>query len=56
VTYFDADSVDRNDRLRVLCGRYDDEFVKENGRWFIKNRYVTAYYRYTAGDTHKFTG
>jgi len=55
-TYFDADSVDRRDRLRVLCGRYDDELVKDDGTWLIKNRYVTAHYSYTGGETREYTG
>jgi hypothetical protein len=55
-TYFDADSVDRNDLLRVVSGRYDDEFVKQDGKWLIKDRYATIHYHYTSGEIHEFSG
>jgi hypothetical protein len=56
VTYFDADSVDRHDRLRVISGRYDDEFAKDDGKWLIKNRYVELHYHYTPGKASEFVG
>ena len=54
--YFDADSVDRDGLVRAMAGRYDDKFVKVEGRWLIKDRHVSIYYSYTAGEAAEYKG
>lgn len=48
-TYFDADSVEGDGRVRVVAGRYDDTLVQEHGQWFFKERTITVFYRYSPG-------
>jgi ketosteroid isomerase-like protein len=48
-TYFDADSVEADGSVRVVSGRYDDVLVKEQGKWFFKDRTITVFYRYSPG-------
>lgn len=48
-TYFDADSVEADGKVRVVAGRYDDTLVQENGQWFFKERTITVFYRYSPG-------
>ena len=48
-TYFDADSVEEDGNVRVVSGRYDDVLVKEQGKWFFKDRTITVFYRYSPG-------
>jgi hypothetical protein len=47
VCYLDADSVaiSTNEPI-VSLGRYEDKFVKEGGRWWIKERTIIVYYSY----------
>lgn len=54
--HFDADSVDRRDRIRVMSGIYDDMLVKHDGRWLIKERFQTIHYHYTLAEAHEFSG
>jgi len=49
VTYFDADSVEEDGKVRVVAGRYDDTLVQEHGQWFFKERTITVLYRYSPG-------
>lgn len=48
-TYFDADSVEADGKVRVVTGRYDDTLVREQGQWFFKERTITVLYRYSPG-------
>jgi hypothetical protein len=48
-TYFDADSVEEDGKVRVVTGRYDDTLVREEGQWFFKERTITVFYRYSPG-------
>ena len=41
VCYLDADYIDNStDDLVLATGRYEDKFVKEEGRWWIKERAI----------------
>lgn len=47
VCYLDADSISiANNVANVAFGRYDDTFVKDQGRWWFKERVIIVYYRY----------
>jgi ketosteroid isomerase-like protein len=48
-TYFDADSVEGDGKVRVVTGRYDDTLVQEEGQWFFQERTITVFYRYSPG-------
>lgn len=54
--YFDADSVDRENLVRAMAGRYDDKFVKVGNKWMIESRHVSIYYSYTAGEAAEYKG
>lgn len=49
-TYFDADSVDKEGKVHVIAGRYDDSLVKEDGQWFFHERKITVFYHYSPGN------
>jgi hypothetical protein len=49
-TYFDADSVDRDGKVHIIAGRYDDTLVKESGQWFFKERTISVLYHYSPGN------
>jgi hypothetical protein len=47
VCYLDADSISISTNVaNVAFGRYDDTFVKDQGRWWFKERTIIVYYRY----------
>lgn len=47
VCYLDADSISiANNVAHVAFGRYDDTLVKDQGRWWFKERTIIVYYRY----------
>jgi hypothetical protein len=47
VCYLDADYVTtETDEPAVGLGRYDDKFVKDEGRWWFKERTIVVYYTY----------
>jgi ketosteroid isomerase-like protein len=52
-TYFDADSVDRDGKVHVIAGRYDDTLVKESGQWFFKERTISVLYHYSPGSSQE---
>lgn len=56
LTHFDADSVDRESQIRGISGRYEDDFVKREGRWLINRRHVEVHYHHTPGKAHEFKG
>lgn len=50
VCYLDADAIPTgSDESIVLVGRYDDELVKDEGRWWFKERKIIGYYSHAAG-------
>jgi hypothetical protein len=50
VCYFDADAIPTgSDASIVLLGRYEDELVKDAGRWRFKERKIIGYYSHAAG-------
>jgi hypothetical protein len=50
VCYLDADAIPTGfDEPIVLVGRYDDELVKDEGRWWFKERKIIGYYSHPAG-------
>ncbi len=51
--YFDVDSVE-DGTVQVIVGRYDDILIKENGQWFLKDRTITVFYRYTPGHSQEW--
>ncbi|MSQ47225.1 MAG: nuclear transport factor 2 family protein [Deltaproteobacteria bacterium] len=48
-TYFDSDAVDKDGKVHIIAGRYDDTLVKESGQWFFKERSITVLYHYAPG-------
>ena len=52
-TYFDSDSVDRDGKVHVIAGRYDDTLVKESGQWFFKERTISVLYHYSPGSSQE---
>ena len=47
VCYLDADSITASvNEANVAFGRYDDKFVKDEGRWWFKERAIVLYYSY----------
>ena len=47
VCYLDADSItESTDRAHVALGRYDDKFIRDEGRWWFKERTIIVYYSY----------
>jgi hypothetical protein len=47
VCYLDADSISVSvNEANVAFGRYDDKFVKDEGRWWFKERTIIVYYSY----------
>ena len=57
VCYLDADSISiSNNVANVAFGRYDDTFVKDEGRWWFKERTIIVYYRYPLATYHPGRG
>jgi ketosteroid isomerase-like protein len=52
-TYFDADSVDKDGKVHVIAGRYDDTLVQESGQWFFKERTISVLYHYSPGSSQE---
>jgi len=47
VCYLDADSITESVNVaNVAFGRYDDKFIKDEGRWWFKERTIIVYYSY----------
>jgi hypothetical protein len=47
VCYLDADSITvSTGQANIAFGRYDDKFIKDEGRWWFKERTIIVYYRY----------
>jgi hypothetical protein len=47
VCYLDADSITVSSNVaNVACGRYEDKFIKDGGRWWFKERAIIVYYSY----------
>ncbi|MBI3795691.1 MAG: nuclear transport factor 2 family protein [Deltaproteobacteria bacterium] len=47
VCYLDADSITTSvNEANVAVGRYDDKFIKDEGRWWFKERTIIVYYSY----------
>ena len=45
--YLDADSISiSKDEPSIAFGRYDDIFIKDDGRWWFKERTIIVYYSY----------
>jgi hypothetical protein len=45
--YLDADSITESVNVaNVAFGRYDDKFIKDEGRWWFKERIIVVYYSY----------
>ena len=45
--YLDADSITISTNVaNVAFGRYDDKFIKDEGRWWFKERTIIVYYSY----------
>ena len=43
--YLDADAITKStDKPMIVFGRYDDKFIKEEGRWWFKERKIIVYY------------
>ena len=50
VCYLDADAIPAgSDQSITLVGRYEDQLVKEAGRWWFKERKIVGYYSRAAG-------
>jgi len=50
VSHLDADAVPAgSDEAMVLSGRYEDEFIKDAGRWWLKKRKIIGYYARSGG-------
>jgi hypothetical protein len=48
VCYLDADAVPTgSEEPIVLVGRYEDELVREEGRWWFKERKIIGYYSHS---------
>lgn len=57
VCYLDADSIAiASNTASVAFGRYDDTFVKDEGRWWFKERTIIVYYRYPLAMYHEGRG
>lgn len=48
-TYFDSDFVEGSGRVTILAGRYEDQLVKQRGRWFFAQRTITITHHYSPG-------
>lgn len=47
VCYLDADYItESTNQANVAFGRYDDKFIKDEGRWWFKERTIVLYYSY----------
>jgi len=45
--YLDADSITESVNVaNVAFGRYDDKFIKDEGRWWFKERIIVVDYSY----------
>ena len=43
--YLDADAITKStDKPMIVFGRYDDEFINDEGRWWFKERKIVVYY------------
>jgi hypothetical protein len=50
VCYLDADAIPTgSDAPFVLVGRYEDQLVKDEERWWFKERRIIGYYSHSAG-------
>jgi hypothetical protein len=50
VCYLDADAIpEGSEQSVVLVGRYEDELVKDAGRWWFAERKIIGYYSHAAG-------
>jgi len=50
ISYLDADAIHKEtDEPMIFIGRYDDIFVRDEGRWWFKERKIISYYIYSAG-------
>jgi hypothetical protein len=57
VCYLDADSIALASNVAsVAFGRYDDTFVKDEGRWWFKERTIIVYYRHPLATYHEGRG
>lgn len=57
VCYLDADSIAISTNVATVAfGRYDDTFVKDEGRWWFKERTIIVYYRYPLSMYHEGRG
>ena len=57
VCYLDADSITiSNNIANIAFGRYDDILVKDDGRWWFKERTILVYYRYPLALYHEGRG
>jgi len=55
-THYDADSIDFSGAIKAMAGRYDDWFVKHEGRWLIKERKGYVHYIYHGAQAQPFHG
>jgi hypothetical protein len=47
VCYLDADSISISvNEANVAFGRYEDKFIKDEGRWWFRERTIIVYYSY----------
>jgi len=47
VSYLDGEAIlNGTDEPTVIIGRYDDEFVRDEGRWWFKERTIHIHYSY----------
>ena len=53
-THMDTDLVDFSGVLKVMSGRYDDRFVKHDGKWLIKERCGHIHYAFDDGQTQPY--
>jgi hypothetical protein len=50
VCYLDADAIPNgSEQSIVLVGRYEDELVRDGGRWWLRERRIVGYYSHPAG-------
>ncbi|MDP3139616.1 MAG: nuclear transport factor 2 family protein [Burkholderiaceae bacterium] len=55
-TYYDAESLDRNNQIRAITGIYQDSMAKHEGRWVIIRRHVMVHYHFNQGEAHRYIG
>jgi len=50
VCYLDADGINvESDEPMIFVGRYEDEIIRDEGRWWFKERRIISYYIYPVG-------